>query len=229
MGHIDFGELKVKLLTSIVAIWVIHVLDISRTSVRPVITKPAWGVGILLAFVLSALLGDHEPHFSGRAPVNRFRRGLSYAAALAGVLITAVRVEFAIAQTANTNAGLEGGQDGLFDAILATPNQKTPVPQDNLLATAPGVEQAAGTPQFTLNARALVLFNSNAQFLSSGGSKTLEGSPLCSPRLGEPAVRYADQGLCRGELGDREVCQRPRRWHRLHPSFRKGAIYQSRK
>ena len=87
-----------------------------------------------------------------------------------------------MAQTANSNAGLEGGHDGLFDAILATPNQKTPVPQDNISATAPGVEQAARTPQFTLNVLAPALFNSNAQFLSSGGSKTLEGSPLV--RLG---------------------------------------------
>ena len=87
-----------------------------------------------------------------------------------------------MAQTANSNAGLEGGQDSLFDAILATPNQKTPVPQDNIFATAPGVEQAARTPQFTLNVLAPALFNSNAQFLSSGGSKALEGSPLV--RLG---------------------------------------------
>ena len=51
------------------------------------------------------------------------------------------------------NAGLIG-DDGLIDAILATPNQKTPVPQDNEFATAPGLEQAARQPQFTLNALA---------------------------------------------------------------------------
>jgi hypothetical protein len=101
---------------------------------------------------------------------------------VAVLIAIATQAEFAIAQTANSNAGLEGGQDGLFDAILATPNQKTPVPQDNMFATAPGVEQAARTPQFTLNVLAPALFNSNAQFLSSGGSKTLEGSPLV--RLG---------------------------------------------
>jgi hypothetical protein len=101
---------------------------------------------------------------------------------VAVLMVMATRAGFAMAQTANSNAGLEGGQDGLFDAILATPNQKTPVPQDNISATAPGVEQAARTPQFTLNVLAPALFNSNAQFLSSGGSKTLEGSPLV--RLG---------------------------------------------
>jgi hypothetical protein len=111
------------------------------------------------------------------------RLGAPRAAVLvAALILTAARAEFAIAQTANGNAGLEGGQDNLFDAILATPNQKTPVPQDNVFATAPGVEQVARTPNFTLNVLAPALFNSNAQFLSSGGSKTLEGSPLV--RLG---------------------------------------------
>ena len=51
--------------------------------------------------------------------------------------ITALPADFVLAQTANSNAGLEGGQDRLFDAILATPNRKTPVPQDNIFATPP--------------------------------------------------------------------------------------------
>jgi len=97
-------------------------------------------------------------------------------------LLAVFRVEFAIAQTANSNAGLEGGQDHLFDAILATPNDRTPVPQDNVFATAPGLEQPARAPQFTFNVLAPALLNSNAQFLSSGGSKTLQGSPFV--RLG---------------------------------------------
>src|SRR5262249_34425168 len=86
------------------------------------------------------------------------------------------------AQTASSNAGLDGGQDNLFDAILATPNYRTPVPQDNAFATAPGVEQAARTPHFTLNILAPAFYNSNAQFLTSGGSQALEGSPII--RLG---------------------------------------------
>ena len=108
---------------------------------------------------------------------------LFHTALLSGVLLMiAVPDGFAIAQTANSNAGLEGGQDNLFDAILATPNYKTPVWPDSALATAPGLEQAVPTPQFTLNVLAPALYNSNAQFLSSGGSQTLEGSPLV--RLG---------------------------------------------
>jgi hypothetical protein len=46
----------------------------------------------------------------------------------------------------------------------------------------PGLEQPARIPQFTVNALAPALFNSNAQFLRSGGSNVFEGSPLI--RLG---------------------------------------------
>jgi uncharacterized protein (TIGR00645 family) len=56
MGHVDFGDLKLKLLTSIVAISAIHVLEsfmnIGSASDRELV----WGVGILAAFVLCALL-----------------------------------------------------------------------------------------------------------------------------------------------------------------------------
>jgi len=78
----------------------------------------------------------------------RYRIGVSRAADFAAVLIfVATQAGFTIAQTANGNAGLAGGQDSLFDAILATPNRKTPVPQDNIFATAPGAGQATPTPQ----------------------------------------------------------------------------------
>src|SRR5215813_13117103 len=100
----------------------------------------------------------------------------------AALLSTGMGVRVANAQTANSNAGLEGGQDGLFDAILATPNYRTPGLPDSGLATAPGLEQAVPAPQFTLNVLAPALFNSNAQFLKSGGSNAFEGSPLV--RLG---------------------------------------------
>ena len=75
--------------------------------------------------------------------MNRLRLALPCVVLFVAVLIFAATwAGMAIAQTANSNAGLEGGQDGLFDAILATPNRKTPVPQDSNSATAPGVEQA---------------------------------------------------------------------------------------
>lgn len=68
MGSISFGTLKQKLMTSIVAIAAIHVLEdfthVSDLSDREL----GWGVGILLAFVVSGALlalmdrlsgGDH--------------------------------------------------------------------------------------------------------------------------------------------------------------------------
>jgi hypothetical protein len=109
--------------------------------------------------------------------------GASQGAALVALLIAAVgQGRPTSAQTANSTAGLFGGQDSMFDAILATPNYKTPVLPDSALATAPGLEQAVPAPRFTLNVLAPALYNSNAQFLNSGGSKTLQGSPLV--RLG---------------------------------------------
>jgi uncharacterized protein (TIGR00645 family) len=177
-GHIDFGELKLKLLTSIVAVSAIYVLEIfmniaagqrSRTPLDRLLFGPA--------------SRGHVPHFSGSAPVNQHRPGLSYRTLFAAVpLLMVIGAGVAMAQTANSNAGLEGGQDNLFDAILATPNHITPVLPDNVFATAPGLEEPARIPQFTLNALAPGLFNSNAQFLKSGGSKAFEGSPLV--RLG---------------------------------------------
>jgi uncharacterized protein (TIGR00645 family) len=56
MGHIDFGELKVKLLTSIVAISAIHVLELVM-DVGPASNRElGWSVGVLVTFVVCALL-----------------------------------------------------------------------------------------------------------------------------------------------------------------------------
>ena len=112
----------------------------------------------------------------------RLSGGSQTVALVSALIVAAAQAKPASAQTANSNADLQGGQDGLFDAILATPNYKTPGLPDSGLATAPGLEQPARVPQFTVNALAPALFNSNAQFLSSGGSKAFEGSPLV--RLG---------------------------------------------
>ncbi|HBK06269.1 MAG TPA: TIGR00645 family protein [Acetobacteraceae bacterium] len=56
MGHVDFGDLKLKLMASIVAISAIHVLEsfmnISHLSDREL----GWSVGIHMAFVVSGVL-----------------------------------------------------------------------------------------------------------------------------------------------------------------------------
>jgi hypothetical protein len=97
------------------------------------------------------------------------------------LLIAAAAGPPAAAQATHGNADLIGNP-GLIDSILATPNRKTPVPQDNDFATAPGVEQPTPAPRFTLNVLAPLFVNSNPLFLSRGGTAALEGSPVV--RLG---------------------------------------------
>jgi uncharacterized protein (TIGR00645 family) len=56
MGHVDFGDLKLKLMASIVAISAIHVLE-SFMNVEHLSDRDlAWGVGIHLTFVVSGVL-----------------------------------------------------------------------------------------------------------------------------------------------------------------------------
>src|SRR5262245_39574994 len=56
MGRVDFGELKLKLLTSIVAIAAIHVLESFMNVGTMSDRELAWDVVILIAFVLSGVL-----------------------------------------------------------------------------------------------------------------------------------------------------------------------------
>ena len=75
-----------------------------------------------------------------------FRGRLRTPAFVAVVIATAIQARQAIGQTANSDAGLQGGQDGMFDAILATPNYRTPVLPDSGIATTPGLEPAVPVP-----------------------------------------------------------------------------------
>jgi hypothetical protein len=95
---------------------------------------------------------------------------------------TALPARMTLAQSSGIDSNLGGGDTALADAILATPNRRTPVFPDNDLATTPGLEQPAVAPQFALNILTPALFNSNAQAASAGGAKTLEFNP--SVRLG---------------------------------------------
>jgi len=56
MGHVGFGDLKLKLLASIVAIAAIHVLESFMKVANYTDRELAWDVGILLVFVVSGLL-----------------------------------------------------------------------------------------------------------------------------------------------------------------------------
>jgi uncharacterized protein (TIGR00645 family) len=56
MGHVDFSDLKLKLMASIVAISAIHVLGSFMNLEHLSDRELAWSVGIHLSFVLSGLL-----------------------------------------------------------------------------------------------------------------------------------------------------------------------------
>ena len=51
----------------------------------------------------------------------------------------------AMAQGPDSDSAADAGS-ARIDALLATPNWITPVPQDNAIATAPGLEQQTPTP-----------------------------------------------------------------------------------
>ena len=56
MGHVDFGDLKLKLLTSIIAISAIHLLE-SFMNIEQISDRElAWSTGIQLALVLTGVL-----------------------------------------------------------------------------------------------------------------------------------------------------------------------------
>lgn len=82
----------------------------------------------------------------------------------------------AIAQSRLSDAGADA-QDLRLDALMALPNRQTPGPQDNAIATTPGLEQLTPTPRFTVNLLAPIYFNSNAEEIGSGGTAGAEGSP----------------------------------------------------
>jgi uncharacterized protein (TIGR00645 family) len=56
MGHVDFSDLKLKLMASIVAISAIHVLESFMNVEHLTDRELAWSVGIHMAFVVSGVL-----------------------------------------------------------------------------------------------------------------------------------------------------------------------------
>jgi len=83
----------------------------------------------------------------------------------------------AVGQGAASDSATDA-QSMRLDAVMATPNKQTPVPQDSAIAISPGLEQQTPTPQITINLLAPIFFNSNAEAVSSGGTATAEGSPV---------------------------------------------------
>jgi uncharacterized protein (TIGR00645 family) len=68
MGHVGFGDLKLKLMTSIVAISAIQVLESFMNIAQLNDRELAWSVGLHLAFILSAVMLAVMDRLSNRAP-----------------------------------------------------------------------------------------------------------------------------------------------------------------
>ena len=111
--------------------------------------------------------------------VNEGRRIARYLGPVAGaVLLPGLLVAGpVVAQTGNgRNDATDDSATARYDAIFATPG-RTPVPQDNVFATAPGLEQQVRRSQFTFNILAPFNYNSNAEAANVGGTQTAEFSP----------------------------------------------------
>jgi uncharacterized protein (TIGR00645 family) len=67
MGHVDFTDLKLKLMASIVAISAIHVLESFMNVTHLTDRELGWSVGIHLTFVVSAVLLALMDRLSGKA------------------------------------------------------------------------------------------------------------------------------------------------------------------
>jgi hypothetical protein len=89
---------------------------------------------------------------------------------------------------AQVNDARNDGNDARYDALLSTPNAYTPTPQDNLFATAPGLEQQAPRSQFTANGVLPITYNSNPAALPSGGASSAEISPLAGLSWATPVA-----------------------------------------
>lgn len=56
MGHVDFADLKLKVLASIIAISAVHLLEVFMNVEHLSDREIAWQLGILLTFVISGLM-----------------------------------------------------------------------------------------------------------------------------------------------------------------------------
>lgn len=102
--------------------------------------------------------------------------GLVVLGALSGAILVLATGRVA-AQTGDSRIdAIDDGSTARYDALFATPG-RTPVPQENVFATAPGLEQQARRSQFTFNILAPFNYNSNAEAANTGGTQTAEFSP----------------------------------------------------
>ncbi|MBV8412906.1 MAG: hypothetical protein JOY64_35155 [Alphaproteobacteria bacterium] len=81
------------------------------------------------------------------------------------------------------------GEDARIDAMFGTPGRYGVTPQDNVFATAPGLEQQARVQRFTFNVLVPIGFNSNPEELNpafGGGTNTAEFNPVVGISFSTP-------------------------------------------
>src|SRR5215469_599908 len=108
-------------------------------------------------------------------PHHGSRLGRAFERFLLGLVLLCLSTGLLVAQVGGADSD---GDEARYDALLSTPNAYTPTPEDNLFATAPGLEQQAPRSRFTANVLAPMTFTSNAEEASSGGSNSADARPL---------------------------------------------------
>jgi hypothetical protein len=96
------------------------------------------------------------------------------------------QTSIAAAQATRRIDAQSDSQDALIDAIYATPNPYKTAPLDNLYATAPALEQQIPAPQIRFNALLPLGWNSNAEEVRYGGTRTMEWRPNGSVSVAAP-------------------------------------------
>jgi hypothetical protein len=97
------------------------------------------------------------------------------------VLATLSSVAVASTASAQRSDAHEDGNSARTDAMFGTFDRYTPVPQDNVFATTPGLEQQARRSTFTFNGLVPMFYNSNGDLTPSGGAagqNSAEFSPI---------------------------------------------------
>lgn len=97
---------------------------------------------------------------------------------LAGTAALASLVVLTGQATAQVRDQVEDGNAARTDAIFGTPNIVTPVPDDTLFATTPGLERQLRRSQFTISGLVPMFYNSNADAMPYVGTNSGEFSPV---------------------------------------------------
>jgi hypothetical protein len=116
--------------------------------------------------------------FHDRPRFDRLPRGFALTVLWVALLAAAT------APVAAQNSGAHGDADSArIDAMFGTPNRYGVVPQDNLFATTPGLEQQARRSTFTFNILAPISYTSNA-LAGADGVPTDQNSAEFNPVVG---------------------------------------------